>query len=110
MSDPERPEDPPAPSQQFATATAAGTSSAVAISTWWKDFKQESLLFGCVLLILGLLLDIPRSRFIRGVAGNVFSAGIIVILYTLLNLLAKRMQKSSDPRIDRLARWMHLKG
>jgi hypothetical protein len=84
---------------------------------WWKELKQESFLFGSVLLIAGVVLlgislvpCIPGNSFIRGIAGNIVAAGVVFILFTLVKTATELMNKSSNPKIERLAKRWGLKG
>jgi hypothetical protein len=102
-------ENPP-PGIREAVGTTGGSSEALAVGFWFKEFSQESQLFGGILLIAGFVLAILCNSFIRGVAGNIVAAGIVFILFGWVKLLADWMRKSPAPRIDRLARWLSLKG
>jgi predicted PurR-regulated permease PerM len=50
--------------------------------SWWPDIRQDSYWFGAILLIVGLgFLLVPCSSFFRGIAGNIFAAGVVFILF-----------------------------
>jgi len=110
VSDPS--EDPPSAAPQPGSSVSAGrgggTSSGLGVSVQWAIFKENSFQFGVVLLIFGLLLAIPCSSFIRGIAGNVLAAGLVVVLFALFTWLVRWTQRESlgNPRIDQIARWL----
>jgi hypothetical protein len=111
--------DPESPGQ-FAgnLADTTVTSDKFKIVGWTKNLVEGSLAFGCCLLIIGLLLSllgfftvtwasgnvfaIGLGEFIRGVGGNVFAAGLALMLFSGFRRLAAR--------VDWIGRFMGTKG
>jgi hypothetical protein len=74
--------------------------------SWWDEFKQESYPFGFSLVGIGLVLAIPSIGFIRGIAGNIVAAGLVLILFRAFKALIEWMKESPDPKIQRFIRWL----
>jgi hypothetical protein len=98
--------------QQLAdTAGTAGTSPDFGFQ---RELSLNGYLVGGGLLIVGLALLLVGlllcNSFIQGVAGNIFAAGCVIVLFKWFIWLANRLNKSKHPWADRITRWMRTKG